>query len=127
MVPVAADHSANVVDGYLLPLLVSDMLPAGNLFKHEQPDFVATIEEVARLGVVGSAHDVAMKLLAQNVSILALDAGWHGLTHKRKCLMSVESAQLDDFTVQRESMICERRFAESHPPSILVNNLARLG
>ncbi len=80
MVPVAANHAADVVDGHLLPFLVADMLPAGNLFKHQQADLVATIEEVAGLRIVGSADDIAMELLAQDVGILTLDAApaWPG-------------------------------------------------
>ena len=81
---------------HLLPFLVADMLPAGNLLKHEQADFVAAIEEVAGLGIVGGADDVAMELLAQDVGILALHARRHRLPNKGKCLMAIESAQLDD-------------------------------
>src|SRR5271166_3545218 len=91
MVPVATNHAADIIDGHLFPFFVADMLPAGNLFKYEQADFVATIEEMARLGIVGGADDIAMELLAQDIGILALDAGRHRLTNKRKCLMAIEA------------------------------------
>ena len=68
MVPVAADHSADIVDGNQLPWLVANVLPAGNLFQNEQADFVAGIEEVARLRVVRGADDVALELVAQNMA-----------------------------------------------------------
>src|SRR5882724_276483 len=52
MVPVAADHSADVVDRDLFPRFVADMLPAGNFFENQQAHFIAGIEEVAGLRVV---------------------------------------------------------------------------
>jgi hypothetical protein len=74
MVPVAANHAAYVVDGDVLPGLVADVLPAGNLFEHQQADLVAGIEKMARLRIVRGAHDVAVQILAQDVGIAALDA-----------------------------------------------------
>ncbi len=70
MVPVAANHAADVVDGDLLPGLVADVLPAGNLFEHQQADLVAAIEEVARLRIVRGADDVAVQIVAQDVGVL---------------------------------------------------------
>jgi len=43
MIPVAADHAADVINGDQLPGLVADVLPAGNLFEDEKADFVASI------------------------------------------------------------------------------------
>jgi hypothetical protein len=53
---------------------VADVLPAGNLFEHQQADLVAGVEEVARLRVVRGAHDVAVQAVAQDVGVLALGA-----------------------------------------------------
>ena len=78
VVPVAADHAANVVDGNLLPFFVAYVLPAGNLFEDEQADLVATVEEVAGLRIVRGADDVAMEVFAQDVGIFALYAAGHG-------------------------------------------------
>ena len=47
VVPVAANHAVDIVDGEILPGLVADVLPAWNLFEHQQPDLVAGIEEMA--------------------------------------------------------------------------------
>jgi len=52
MVPVAADHSADVVDRDLFPRFVADMLPAGNFFENEQPISSQASKEVAGLRVV---------------------------------------------------------------------------
>ena len=63
MIPVAANHAVDVVDGDELPSFVTNVLPSGDFFEDEQAHFVAGIEEMAGLRVVGSSHDVAMELL----------------------------------------------------------------
>ena len=47
MVPIAANHAADIVNGDLLPRFIADVLPAGDLFQDEKPHFVAGIEEMA--------------------------------------------------------------------------------
>jgi len=70
-----------------------DLLARGAVSSpHEQADLVASIEKVARLRIVGRTHDVAMEVLAQDVGVLSLNASGHGLTCKRKCLVTVQSA-----------------------------------
>ena len=88
MIPVAANHASNVVNGDVLPCLVADMLPSGNFFKHQQADFVATIQEMARLRIVRRAHDVAMQTVAEDFRVLSLNACRHRLAHERKRLMT---------------------------------------
>ena len=74
MIPVALDHAVDVVDGDILPALIADMLPAGNLFQHQQADLVAGVEEVARLRIVRRADDVALQIFAQDDGVLPLHA-----------------------------------------------------
>ena len=74
MVPVAADHAADIVDGDILPGFVSDVLPAGNLFENEQADLVAGIKKMTRLRIVRCADDVALELVAQDLCVAALGA-----------------------------------------------------
>jgi len=100
MIPVASNHAADIVDGDLFPCFIADVLPTGNLFEHEEANLIAAVEEVARLRVVRSAHNVAVELMAENVGILALHAGGHGLAHKGEGLVAVEAAQLDDVAVE---------------------------
>src|ERR1700722_9556211 len=100
MVPVAANHAAHIIHGNVLPWLVADVLPAGDLFKHQQTDLVAGVEEVARLRVMGSADDVAVEILAQNDGVTPLHPAGHGLTHPWKGLMAVQAAQLDDGSIE---------------------------
>src|ERR1700735_3969210 len=100
MVPIATNHAANIVDRNFFPFLVANMLPSGNLLQDKQADFVAAIEEVSGLRVVGCADNIAMKVFAQNICIFALNARGHCLANKGKCLMPIEAAQLDNLPVQ---------------------------
>jgi hypothetical protein len=79
------------------------MLLAGNLFENQQTDLIAAVQKMPRLGIVRCPHDVAMQVLAQNIGILALYARWHCLSHEREGLMPVQSAQLDNLSVERET------------------------
>ena len=76
------------------------MLPAGNLLEHQQANLVAAIEEVARLRIVRGADNIAVEILAKDFGILPLYARRHGLAGKRKCLVTIQSAQLHDFAVE---------------------------
>lgn len=123
MVPVATDHAADVVDGDQLPWLVTDVLPARNLFEHEQADLVTTVEEVARLRIVRCADDIAMQFVAQNIGIAPLSAGRHRLTDEGKGLMTIEPSELDDLAVERETTRCEHRFAKANAARVGVENV----
>lgn len=46
MVPAAPDHLTHVPHGHVLPRLVADVLPAGDLLQHQQAQFVAGVQEV---------------------------------------------------------------------------------
>src|SRR5215469_12826359 len=46
MIPVASDHAAHVVDGNILPGLVSDVLPSWNFLEYEQTRLIASVEKV---------------------------------------------------------------------------------
>ena len=41
MIPVAADHLVHILNNYVLPRFVADVLPAGDLFENQQTEFVA--------------------------------------------------------------------------------------
>jgi hypothetical protein len=124
MVPVAANHAADVVHGEVLPGEIADVLPAGNLFEDEEADLVAGVEEVARLRIVGGADDVALEIFAQDEGVLALHAGGHGLANPGEGLMAVEAAQLDDGAVEREALGREAGFAEADAAGVVVQQMA---
>src|ERR1700716_4324920 len=68
MVPVTANHAANIVDGDVLPCLVADMLPSGDLFEHKKTKLIAGIEKMSRLSlkcnIVRTSHDPQILLVA---------------------------------------------------------------
>ena len=74
VVPVLEHHLAHVFNGAQLPFLAAYMLPAGDLRKHEEPQFVARIDEVLALGVVARPHGVAAELPLQYPRVLILHA-----------------------------------------------------
>src|SRR5215469_7525219 len=100
MVPVAANHATHVVDGDPLPGFGTDVLPARNLLKDKEPNLVAAVQEVARLRIVRGADNVAVKPLAQNIRVFTLHASGHGLADKGKRLVTIQTTELDDLTVQ---------------------------
>src|SRR6266404_3722619 len=123
MVPVATNHATHVVDGELLPRLIPNVLPAGNLFQDEETDFVASVEKMARLWIVRSPDDVALELVAQNLGIAALNAAGHGLSNERKSLMTIEASELDDFAVKLKTMIGKLRLATTKAAGVFINHL----
>src|SRR5207247_1222634 len=99
MIPVAPDHAADVVDRDPFPCLVANMLPAGNLLKHQQAELIASVQEVLRLRVMGGTHDVAVQLVSQNVSIATLPTARHRLADEGEGLMAIQTAPLDDLAI----------------------------
>src|SRR2546423_4686924 len=93
MIPIAADHAADVIHSQRFPGLIPDMLPSGNFLEHEQSDLITTVKEVPRLRIMRSANNIAFQILAENVRIALLYATGHRLPHERERLMPIEPAQ----------------------------------
>jgi hypothetical protein len=121
MIPVAADHAADVIDGDQFPGFIPDVLPARNFFEHQKTEFVAGVEKMAGLRIVRSADDIALEFAAKNVRISALDAARHGLSGKGERLMTVKAAQLDDFAVQFETVISELGFSKANGARVAIH------
>src|SRR5258707_13203930 len=121
MIPIAPNHATHIIDRELLPCFISNVLPSWYFLENQQPKFIAGVEEVPRLRIVRCAHDIAMKLIAENVSIAPLRSPGHCLADKWKCLVTIESAELDDFAVQLEAMFGELRFAEAESARVFIN------
>src|SRR5579872_1308816 len=124
MVPVASNHATHIVDRNVLPCLISDVLPAGNLFKNQQANFIAGIKKMPRLGIMGCSHDVAFELVPQDLCVASLGAPRHGLPDVGKCLVTIESAQFDHFSIQFKTVIGKLRLAKTKSPGIFINNLS---
>ena len=113
MIPIATNHAADVVDTEQLPGLVANVLPARDFFEHEQSQFVASVEEVPGLRIVRCTHDIAVQVPPQNFSVAPLHAPRHCLTDKRKSLMTIEAAELDDLAIELEAVIGKLRVAKA--------------
>src|SRR4051812_9652250 len=124
MVPVPPDHPVHILTCALLPLLVADVLPTGNLLEDQQPDLVAGVQEVRRLWVVRGPDDVALDLVLENQGILALDTGRHRAADVRKGLVAVEAAQLDAAAVQEEAFWGEAGVAEPEADLVAIQHCA---
>src|SRR5271155_2601211 len=72
------------------------------------------------------SDNVALELITQNQGVAALNPAGHRLPYKGKCLMAIETAQLDDLTVQRKSLVGKSRFAEAKTAGIFIDDLALL-
>src|SRR5205085_1780840 len=114
MIPVAADHRLDVLDGEVFPRLVADVLPARYLLEDEQPQLVAGIEKMRRLRIVRRADEVALEFVLENQSIAALPACGHRLAHEGIGLMPVETTQLDVSPVQMETLRRKARFTQAY-------------
>ena len=123
MVPVAPDHPGDVVDRKLLPSLIADVLPSGDLFQNEQTHLVAGVEEMTRLRVVGGADDIALELFPKYLGIATLTTPRHCLAREWERLVPVEAAKLDYFTVQLKAMISETGLPKTKATGILIEYL----
>ena len=72
VIAVLQEHLPQHLAGGVLPVVVSDVLPARQLGEHQQTPPVALIQKILALGVVAGAHGGAMQLLLQNAGILPL-------------------------------------------------------
>src|SRR5215469_10000493 len=108
MIPVPPDHAANVIDRNLFPGLRTNMLPPRDLLQYQKSDLIAAVKKVPRLRIMRCPHNIAMQIFPQNHRIFALCPGAHGLPRKGKCLMTIQSPQLDDLSVERESVVRKR-------------------
>src|ERR1700683_577610 len=121
MIPIAANHAAPVVHGNILPGCLADVLPARNFLQDQKAEFVASIQKMPRLRIVRRAHDVTFETVAKDLCIALLHASRHSLTHKGEGLMTVESAQLEHFAVQLETVSGKPGLAKTDGARILIH------
>ena len=91
MIPVAPYHLLDITHRQILPLLIADVLPAWNLFEHEQAILITRIEKVRRLRIMRRAHDIALQLFPENPGIAFLHPRRHCLTNEWIRLMSIQT------------------------------------
>src|SRR5436309_15475516 len=122
MVPITLNHHLDILEGEVLPIVIADVLPAGNFLEDQQSIFIATIEKVGRLWIMRRAHDVALEFFAQNPRVALLDSRGHRLTNVGKSLMAVQAAELQMFAVQVEPFRRKLRLAETDPRLKLIDD-----
>src|SRR2546423_9004095 len=99
MVPITSNHLLDVLQGELLPIIIADVLPAGNFLEDQQAIFIAAIEKMRRLWIMRRAHDVALEFFSQNPRVTLLDSRGHCLTKVRKSLMAIQTTQLQMLSI----------------------------
>ena len=65
-----------------------------------------------------------LELVAQDLRVAALGTRRHGLTDEGEGLMAIEAAQLDDFSIELESVIGELCLAKAKAARVFVDDLA---
>src|ERR1700731_289949 len=75
---------------------------------------------MSRLRIVRRSHDIALKTVTQNLRVATLHASRHRLADERKRLVAIESTQLDDPAVERETGRSEARFTKTNAAAVFV-------
>src|SRR5215510_11722689 len=120
MVPIPPDHASHIVNCKVLPLLVSSVLPARDLLKHQESKFITGVKKMRRLRVMRCPDDIAFEFFLEDFSVAALHACGHSLTHERESLMAVETAKLDHSSVQFKTALCELCLAKTETAPIFI-------
>ena len=100
MISVLLYHVLHIAHCLIFPRLISDMLPARNLRKHQKTQFVAAIQKIMGLGVMGSSDRIQSQLLFQNIGIHPLHGFRHGISHIRITLMPVQPQKFYSLPIQ---------------------------
>ena len=114
MVAVLQHHLPGVFHRLIFPVFSAYVLPAGNFREHQQSQSVAFVDKILALGIVGSAHRHAGKLLPQNPRVLPLEPLRNGVAHIRPALVPVQSPQESFLPVQVEAVRLEFGGTEAH-------------
>ena len=104
VVAVLADHLLHVPHRLVLPGFSPDMLPAGDLRKHQQTQPVALVDEIGALGIVGGAHGGAAQLLLQDAGVLPLELLRRGVADAGIALVPVQAPEIAPLPVEEEAV-----------------------
>ena len=107
VVAVLDHHVPDIGDGNVLPGLAADMLPAGDLGKDQQTQFIAAVQEGVALGIVGGSHHIDAQFVFQNVCIQGLSTGRSSIADVSPALMSVQTHELTLDTVDIQTIGAE--------------------
>ena len=62
MITVLSDHVFGICHRLCFPGVISNMLPAGKLCEDQKSQFVASLQKIMTLGIVGSPHGIQPQL-----------------------------------------------------------------
>ncbi len=114
---VPRHHVAHVLHHQVLPGRAgAHGVPSRCFFPDQQPELVAGVEEMRRLGIVGAAHHVAVEIVLEYLDVLALHPGGHRHAGVRVELMPVQAEELEPLAVEVEALRPERGLTEPDLP-----------
>ncbi len=114
VIAVLEDHLPHVLHRLILPGLVADVLPAGNLGEDQQAQLVAGVDKMLTLRIMGGAHGVAGQLLLQDTRILKLQVRGGGVADVGIALVPVQAPQEALLPVEVEAVGLKFDGAEAH-------------
>ena len=122
VVAVLHDHLMHVGLCLLLPGFIPQMLPAGDLGEHQQPQLVAPVHKMLGLGIMGGAHGVQPQLPAQDIGVQPLHGCRHSVAHIGVGLVAVQAPELELSPVQIVAVRAKLRAPEAEPDRPAVQN-----
>ena len=125
-IPVAPDHGFDIGTDLVLPGAVADVLPTGRFLEHQQPQFVAGVQEMARLRVMAGAYQVDVVFVFENLGVAALGAFGHGVADIGPGLVAIQADDGQAAAVQPETVGAEFGLAETDAPFPAVKRLVGL-
>ena len=100
VVAVLLYHFPHIFAGLFLPIVITDVLPAGNFREYQQTQTVTFVEEIVTLRIVGGAHRHTAQFFFQNAGVLPLQAFRSGVADVGVALMAVETPKEGFLTVE---------------------------
>ena len=123
MIPVLHHHFSDILNTLLSPSRVGrDMLPAGNLSEHCQPNLVTGIEKILALRVMGCSDCIDLQLCFQNSCIFSLKALGCRIANIRVALMTIQTAQEYLLSIEQDMILIDRNRPDSKMPGNGIKN-----
>src|SRR4051794_38223762 len=105
MVAIAHHHILHVPNAPVLPRVVADELPAGQLLENEETDFIAALQKLRILRIMRCSNDIDPELVLQDLGVARLQSIGRRSPDERERLVAIEPSQLEGFAVDVEATI----------------------
>ena len=120
--PVATNEVPHLPARILQPSAPANTFPCGYLRVYQDPQLVTGIQEDGMLWIVGQADEIAPEL-AQQLRVMAVQPGSHGVSNSGNALMPVASAQRHSLPVQETAVPGKLDGPNARPERNTVQNL----